>query len=130
MGIIGSLLMKQFPLGGWASVIMIAPRDIGIRYFSGKYYNSFYGDYRDIWLNTGYYLGGGKTLVDYIIYAISESIGCSVAIDEQTTIVGDSVFEIINQLIPMTEVELEAFMLENMFLQRITKEEYESLITA
>lgn len=112
----------------WCNILVLMPFDMGICYFDGKTKITRYGDYRDIWYNIGYYLGGDRTTGDYIIYAISESIGCSVAIDEQTVIVGDSVFEIINQIVPMTEVEFEAYMLENMYLQRITKEEYESLI--
>ena len=43
----------------------------------------------------------------------------------------ESIFQAVNILEgEMTEAEFEAFILENFFLQRITKEEYESLITA
>lgn len=41
-----------------------------------------------------------------------------------------SLYEFIKTQQPMTEAEFEAFMLEMAGLQRITKEEYESLITA
>ena len=41
-----------------------------------------------------------------------------------------SLYELINMEQPMTEAEFEAFVLENIGNQRITKEEYESLITA
>ena len=116
--------------GMWCNVLLLMPHDIGARYFDGKTDIVLYGDYRDVWYNIGYYLGSGKTAGDHIIYAISESIGCSIALDEQTTLVGDSVFEIIDQVMPMAEAEFEAFMLENTSLQRITKEEYEALITA
>ena len=116
--------------GMWLGILLFLPRDFGMRYFSGRTKISTFQDYRDIWFNAGYYSGQGKTGKDRIIYAISESIGCSVVVDEQTTIVGDSAFEIANQLMPMTEAEFEAFMLENAGLQRITKEEYESLIIA
>lgn len=112
----------------WCNVLLMMPYDMGARYFDGKMKNAVYRDYSNVWYDIGYYLGSGRTSGDLIIYAISESIGCSVALDEQTTLVGDSVFEIINQFMPMTEAEFEAFMLENTYLQRITKEEYETLI--
>lgn len=41
----------------------------------------------------------------------------------------NSFYEMVNSETPMTEVEFESMMQTNMGLQRITKEEYESLIT-
>ena len=112
----------------WCNVLLMMPYNTGVRYFDGKMKNAIYRDYSSVWYDIGYYLGSGRTSENHIIYAISESIGCSIALDEQTTLVGDSVFEIFNQVMPMTEAEFEAFMLENTYLQRITKEEYEALI--
>ena len=63
------------------------------------------------------------------IIAVAESKYCSVKVDDTTTLTGNSMYEIINQLNPMTEVEFDNFMQTNLGLQRITKEEYEVLTT-
>lgn len=62
------------------------------------------------------------------VIAFSESKYCSVTAGG-TTYVGNSMYDIVSQLQPMTEVEFESFIQTNMGLQRITKEEYEALIT-
>lgn len=111
--------------GAWYNIMVLLSYDYGLNYYGGKYKFKLVGDYRDVWYNLGSYYTKDKK---YIIYAFSESIGCGVAIDDQTYIVGDSLYELFNQVQPMTEAEFEAFILENMSLQRITKEEYEALI--
>lgn len=63
----------------------------------------------------------------YII-AVEESKYCSVKIDNTTTLTGNSMYEIVNQIMPMTEAEFDEFMRTNIGLMRITKEEYEALI--
>ena len=64
------------------------------------------------------------------VFAVVESKYCSVKIDDTTTLTGNSMYELINQLQPMTEVEFDSFMRANIGLMRITKEEFEALITA
>ena len=63
------------------------------------------------------------------IIAVAESKYCSMKVGDTTTITGNSMYEIVNQLNPMTEVEFDNLMQTEMGLQRITKEEYEALIT-
>jgi hypothetical protein len=63
------------------------------------------------------------------VFAVVESKYCSVKIDDTTTLTGNSMYELVNQLMPMTEAEFDNFMQANMGLMRITKEEYEALLT-
>ena len=63
------------------------------------------------------------------VIAVAESKYCSVKVDDTTTLTGNSMYEIVNQIQPMTEAEFDNFMQTNIGLQRITKEEYEALIT-
>lgn len=114
--------------GIWYNVMVLSAYDYGLNYYGGKTKYKFTGGYRDVWYNLGLYNAQDEKNEINIIYAFSESIGCKVAIDDQTYIVGDSLYELFNQIQPMTEAEFETFMLENMSLQRLTKEEYEALI--
>jgi hypothetical protein len=114
--------------GIWYNIMVMSPRDFGLNYYGGKAKYKLSGDYRDVWYNLGLYTAQDEKSERHIIYAFSESIGCKTAIDEQTYIVGDSLYELFNQIQPMTEAEFEAFVLGEMSLQRLTKEEYEALI--
>lgn len=63
------------------------------------------------------------------VIAVAESKYCRMKIDDTTTLTGNSVYEMISQFQPITETEFEGMFQENYGLKRITKEEYEALIT-
>lgn len=119
---------------GAASLLMLT-NDFGARYYDGmiKDTTSPYGAFKasDI-LILGASIRVMQNSVDnkgICVIAVEESKYCRVKIDDTTTITGNSMYEIVNQLMPITEAEFDNFMQANMGLQRITKEEYEALIT-
>ena len=63
------------------------------------------------------------------VIAVAESKYCSMKIDDTTTLTGNSIYEMISQFQQITEAEFEGMFQENYGLKRITKEEYEALIT-
>lgn len=120
----------------WLNTIAFLPFEFGMQYYDGVCRGGkVYGGYRDIFYYIGYCLGMGdiEQVPKFVISAISESGGCRVIIGEgepyETVIEADSAYEVICLAYgEMAESEFEAFLLQ-VGLQRITKEEYESLIT-
>ena len=119
-----------------ATMLLGLPIEFGVKYYGGiiKQPKTAIPPIKTLSiLSLGVNLGRMQNSADnegVCIIAVEESKYCSIKVDATTTITANSMYEIINQLQPMTEVEFDSFMRANIGIMRITKEEYESLITA
>ena len=117
-----------------AAILLSLTYDLGARYYEGilqdTTVNSIFKSRSILFLGANIITMHNFTDNEGVcVIAVAESKYCSVKVGDTTTLTGNSMYEIANQAQPMTEAEFDNFMQTNIGLQRITKEEYESLLT-